>query len=200
MFFHLFKKKKSDIPIEVRLNQLKEIGINLNTGITIKDLFQVVDQEEIENDPDLYLYLLIALGSEIEVSDDKWLSLSDDIWYIDTECIEDQGIYVQILDRLITMSRGYLRLEHITDNVDIEKEEAYLSFDYKGRSYRWELEVDDDWFDMKVIKELNKLLLEDNSVKRFAVAVIDQSCMITFFDTEQLSKLRKLTGIKFDYF
>lgn len=196
MFSKLFKKKKLRIPMEMQLNNLEEIGISLNSDIKINEIFNVVKRKDIENEP--YIFLLIALGGEIETSDGEWISISDDIWYFDTECIEDNGIYVEIIERLIKMSRGYLSLNNIEDCVDIDSNIAWISFNFNEKFYRWDLEVEDDWFDMALIQKLNKILSDYEYDKKFAVSVVDQTCLIGFFNEEQLNKINILTGLKFE--
>lgn len=203
MFLKLFKKKKQKKQVQrysigSQLSQLKDIGINPNSGMTINEIIQVVDLNDIESEP--YIFLMIALGGELELPDGQWVSISDDLWYFDTECIEDNGIYVQIINRLIQISRGLLQLTDIDDHVDIDKNEAWVSFLLNDRPYKWDLKVDDDWFDMSLIQKLNALLFENGFDKKYAVAVIDQSCFISFFNKEQLEKINVLSGLNFEFY
>ncbi|MEQ8155718.1 MAG: hypothetical protein ABRQ25_12670 [Clostridiaceae bacterium] len=198
MFSKLFKKKNSGVSMEVQLNNLKEIGISLNSEIKINKIFQVVGRKDIETEP--YVFLLIALGSEIEIADGQLVLMSDDVWYFDSECIEDSGIYVEIIERLFKMSKGYLRLDNIDDYVDIENNEAWVSFDFNQKYYRWDLKVEDDWFDMTLIQKINRMLIEHGYNKKFAVVVLDQTSLIGFFSKEQLKKINDLTELKFEFY
>lgn len=82
------------------------------------------------------------------------------------------------------MSRGLLHLIDLNDYVDIDKNEGWVSFSFNDKIYKWNLIVDDDWFDMSLIHKLNNLLFENGYEKKFAIAVLDQSCFISFLTKE----------------
>jgi hypothetical protein len=46
------------------------------------------------------------------------------------ECIEDNGDYKRIVERMVEMAQGSLPLENIQDHVDLEKETAWFSFTF----------------------------------------------------------------------
>jgi len=197
MFIKFFKKKKKEnsITLEEQLEKLGQLGISLSPGATIEDLLNEMGREELENDP--YSSLLIALGCEFEKDKNVWVHISNNIWYLDTECIEDNGDYIRIIDRLITLSQGTLKVENLRDSIDVEADEATISFVLKGEQYRWAMEVNDDWLDISILSKFNSVLDTLNSEKKFFVAVIDQSCLIGFFKDSQVTELNKLIDIKF---
>lgn len=180
MFKNFFRKKKREniISLEEQLKVLGQLGINLSPEATIEDILNEMDREEIESQP--YLLLLIVLGCEFEKSDNQWVSISNNIWYLDTECIEDNGDYIRIVKRLVTLSQGILEVENLIDSIDIEAYEATISFELKSKHFNWPLEVNDDWLDMSIFSKFNAVLEKLNSEKKFFVAVIDQSCLIGF--------------------
>ena len=198
MFEIFFKKKKKGniIPLEVQLERLEQLGISLSSGATIEDLLNEMDREELESNP--YLSLLIALGCEFETGENVWKHISNNIWYLDTECIEDNGDYVRIVERLITLSQRALKIENLSDAIDIEANEAIISFVLEGEHYSWPMEVNDDWLDINLLSKLNVFLNKLSSEKKFFVAVIDQTCLIGFLKESQVNELNKLIDIRFE--
>ena len=206
MFFNLFKKKNlketdnkiESIPLEVQLQHLNDIGIHLNEGIAEDEITREIELSLIESKP-YYLFLLMALGGEFQSSEGVWGSISDDIWYFDTECIEDNGIYIEIVQNLIRISKGFFNVQNIKDCVDVENSQAWVSFEYAGKDYKWDLEVNDDWFDVGLISKINKVLKGSANSMQYAVAIIDQSCLVGLFTPEQVAKLNSLTTLKFEF-
>jgi len=137
------------------------------------------------------------MGNEIEKPAGNWIPISNDIWYFDTECIDDSGVYVEIMDRLMKLTQGYLKFDNIEDYIDIENNKAWVSFYFKDNYYKWNLEVEEDWFDFTLIQRLNDLLGDCAYNKKFAVAVLDQTCLIGFLGSEQLENINRLSGLKF---
>ena len=198
MFRNFFKKKIKEniVPLEEQLERLEQLGIRLNPEATIEDLLNEMDREELESNP--YSPLLIVLGCEFEKDENVWIHISNNVWYLDTECIEDNGDYIRIVERLITLSQGELTIESLTDSVDIEANEITISFVLKGEHYTWSMEVNDDWLDINILSKFNSALDKLNSEKKFFVAVIDQTCLIGFFKESQVEELNRLIDIKFE--
>lgn len=183
------KSKLSDIQIKEKLQRLQEIGITLFPGITIDNIRNELNDDSYES-------LLIAMGGEVE-QDDKWVSLSPDIWHFDAECIYDHGDYTQIATRLCNMAGGDLPLQDIKDFVDVDAKVAWISFVLDKKEYKWDLAVDDDWLDSKLFFMFAQLLKERDCQKSFVEMPLGQDLLITFCTPEQLRILNKLPGIKF---
>ncbi|PEC47716.1 hypothetical protein COJ46_04325 [Bacillus sp. AFS077874] len=160
--FRFFKSKKK-VSFSEQLCELQKIGIELNSNLNEELILAEYSEEEFENEP--YLLLLIALGSELELNE-NYNNCSNEIWYLDTECIEDTGDYVRIAERIKDLSKNYLDLKNIKDYVDIENQEASISFTLDEEDYCWKLEVNDDWIDEKIIVKFNDLLEIKNSNNR----------------------------------
>ncbi|MEK4733053.1 hypothetical protein [Paenibacillus sp. FSL L8-0641] len=105
--FGLFKKK---IIFEDQLNKLSELGIFMSADLKKELLLEEFSRNEYEEDP--YNLLLLTLGGEVEVNG-EFINVSEEIWYLDTECIEDHGDYARIIIRLENMTK--LNLNNITD-------------------------------------------------------------------------------------
>lgn len=198
MFEKFFKKKKeNDIDLKQQLEVLGKLGISLNPEVTVHNLSKEMKFGNfVSND---YLSLLIVMGCEFQNSDNIWTNFSNNIWYLDTECIEDNGDYISVIERLIAMANGRLKINNLNDYIDIESKEAKISFELNGKFYNWELVVYDDWLDMNIFSKFNDLLSELNSDKKFYVSAIDQSILVGFFNKIQLNEINKLIDVEFEF-
>ncbi|MDR6777012.1 hypothetical protein J2W98_001259 [Paenibacillus peoriae] len=188
--FGLFKKKKTIF--ENQLNKLSELGIFMSADLKKELLLEEFSRNEYEEDP--YNLLLLTLGGEVEVNG-EFINVSEEIWYLDTECIEDHGEYARIIIRLENMTK--LNLNNITDYVDIQNGTAWVSFEYMNELIRWEMKVDDDWLDMEIFKKFNELIKTEQSMKLY-ISILDQGCLMGYFNKEQVIEINKLTKYKFE--
>ncbi|MDQ0496054.1 hypothetical protein [Paenibacillus brasilensis] len=187
--FGLFKKKTI---FEDQLNQLSEVGIFMRAELKKELLLEEISRSEYEEDP--YNLLLLTLGGEVEVND-EFINVSDEIWYLDAECIEDHGDYARVIMRLESMTK--LNLNKITDYVDIQNNTAWVSFEYKNELIRWEMKVYDDWLDMEIFKKFNELIKTKQSMKLY-ISILGQGCLVGYFNKKQVIELNKLTKYKFE--
>ncbi|MGV6938754.1 hypothetical protein ACWA2B_25530 [Paenibacillus sp. CMM36] len=187
--FGLFKKK---IIFEDQLNKLSELGIFMSADLKKELLLEEFSRNEYEEDP--YNLLLLTLGGEVEVNG-EFINVSEEIWYLDTECIEDHGDYARIIIRLENMTK--LNLNNITDYVDIQNGTAWVSFEYMNELIRWEMKVYDDWLDMEIFKKFNELIKTEQSMKLY-ISILDQGCLMGYFNKEQVIEINKLTKYKFE--
>ena len=180
--------------LEHQLEILHSCGIRLLPGITINHLLESFPREAYESDT--FILLLTTMGHELE--SEPYTIASNDIWHFDTECIEDHGDYATIARRFRDLADGSLPLENIDDYVDIEENEAWVSFELDGEDYKWFAEVTDDWGDPAIISQFAKLLANRNVGKRFTYLDLKgQDCLIGCSGAQQLEKLRRLTGLNF---
>ncbi len=198
MFEKFFKKKKdNNIDFKKQLEVLGKLGISLNPEVTVHNLLKEMKFSNfVSND---YLSLLIVMGCEFQNSDNIWIKFSNNIWYLDTECIEDNGDYIRVAERLIAMANGELKINNLNDYIDIENKEAKVYFELNEKLYNWELVVDDDWLDMNIFSKFNDLLSELNSHKKFYVSAIDQSILVGIFNKIQLNEINKLIDVEFEF-
>ncbi|WP_025693236.1 hypothetical protein [Paenibacillus zanthoxyli] len=92
--FGFFKKR---ITLEDQINTLNELGIRLETTISIDYLFEYFDREEYEQDP--YYTLLTVMGGEFCNEKDELVIISNDVWHFDMECVEDEDIYAELSNK-----------------------------------------------------------------------------------------------------
>ena len=137
--------KGSSGPLVEQLHALAECGIRLSPDVTPELLAKRFSPEGSEKDSSR---LLCVLGEEINVdpeNDKRSGYFSDDIWHFDTECIEGDGSYAAIAERMSILAKGDLPLRNVEDDIDLEEGVAWLSFTLDGQRHKWPLKVDDDW-------------------------------------------------------
>lgn len=199
MFRHLFKKfisiKQKTVPLSIQLEKLGQIGISINSTIDSSEIFNIFEEKEFEQDP--YCSILIALGCEVQTSDDFGKPISKSLWYLDTECIEDTGDYVRIVGRVADLTQDSLLLSNIHDYVDIDNKKVWVAFSIGDKKYKWELKAKDDWLDINIFSRFNKLLSNKKSTKQFAISVLDQSILIAFLENDQVQKLNDMCNFEF---
>lgn len=144
----------------------------------------------LETDP--YNLLLRSLGGERELEDGGWEPLSDDIYYFDTECVEGNDIYADVFGRLAVIAKGGFEISSVSSKVSHRHESASVLFTLDEKEYAWQLNYDDDWFDLEVIGKINSLLKSKGSSKFFYVSRPDQSVKVVF-DTDEI--IKKLNGL-----
>ena len=137
---------------------------------------------------------MISLGGEI-FRDEQFIVVSNDIWHLDTECIEDHGDYKVIIERLMNMTG--LDIRNINDFVDIENEEAWVSFQYNEKQINWDLKIDNDWLDSDIFDKFNQLIRNDTN-KKIVLSVLGQDCLIAYLTDDRIKEVNKLIKNKFE--
>src|SRR4051812_26563749 len=78
--------------------------------------------------------VLVYLGSY-----DRGAPRCDALWHLDTECIEGDGSYVTIAERMAKMAQGSLPLTAIQDHVDMDGGQGWLRFTCQGKKIKIDL-------------------------------------------------------------
>jgi len=182
--------------LEAQLDVLATCGIRPKPGVTVDDLLCTFDREKYEKVP--YIVLLCIPGSESE--HDLTTFLSDNVWHLDTECIEDQGSYAHVAYRMTDLAGGALLVSDVRDHVDIENGMAWLSFSLNGEEIKWDARVQDDWIDPTILTKFARLLYEQKTGLRFTYLDLKgQDCIIGCSTEAQRRELRKRTGLSFEW-
>lgn len=204
------------ISVSAALEQLANAGVRVRPGVSNDDLLQELGGTL--KSPVDCVQLLCVLGSEVQRGEPRGTSdamghveieycncpqcanfewASDDIWHFDTECIEDHGAYVTVLDRFVILAKGALPLTNVRDFVDIEQGKAWVEFTLDGSIVHWDLEVSDDWVDPKLYSRLQQLVTPRGAGKRFFIACLGQDSLVSFGDDQMRQALSRLSGLTF---
>ncbi len=193
MFRDYFKKKQDKVSFEQQLEIFKGLGFTLNNGVEISDIDRCSEGKvAFEVDPFELMYTILGQTLERE----PWTPLTNQIWYFDTEAIQDNGCYVDILQNLSRISNNELAFENLEDLIDFEKEECWVSFTLRGVSYKWDLELNDDWVDPKLFDKVKDLTDKLQTKGRFTVLTFGtQEIIFGYCIPEQLKEIKKATGL-----
>ena len=126
LFSFLFPHPR--VSLEQQLEDLAECGIRLKPQYTIDTLLQGFARERYEERP--YIGAIIRMGSESETGE----PLSDSLFHLDTECIEEPGDYARIAERMRDLAehqhRGVARARLKKQNTG----RRYTYCDLKGQN------------------------------------------------------------------
>lgn len=137
--------------LEDQLSSLAELGLSLAPGRTVDELLRSFPREDYEREP--FDLVLLLLGSE--VAEAPWgRRFCDRVWHFDTECVYDEGAYVEIAEALCRLTGRMDALTDLRDHVDIEAGEAWLEYTVDGRRRHWDIKVEDDWVDATVVEAI----------------------------------------------
>lgn len=181
------------LTMEQKLDMLANCGLRLSDPFKPEDLLTSWPREDYEK-PGFDL-VLVALGMTEER--EPWRNHCANLWHFDTECIEDHGDYERIVDRMVGIAQGSLPLENIQDHVDLEKQEAWFSFTFRGEEIKVNCRVEDDWVDSTVFAKLVDVLVKSDPDKVFIYYDLDgQDCIIGCVTRGELKQLNG-QGVKF---
>lgn len=137
--------------LEAQLAELASLGITLAPGVTVDDLLYSMARRAYEEKP--FDELLFALG--IEVEREPWgRPFSHHAWHFDTECIDADGDYADIVHHLGRLAGASERLTDVRDHVDIDRGEAWLEYTLDGQRRHFDVQVEDDWADARVVSQV----------------------------------------------
>jgi hypothetical protein len=184
------------IPLEEQLATVASCGIRLKPEFTVETLLESFPREKYETSS--YAGLLIRMGGELERK--PWAPLSNNVWHLDTDCIEDRGDYARIAERFRDLAQGELPIEKIRDRVDIENGDAWVEFELNGETIHWGARVNKHWIDPEIISNFCGLLAGLERPRRYTYFDLKgQDCLIGCATEEELRKLRKDTGLRFSW-
>jgi hypothetical protein len=193
MFGIFGKRAKEALTLERKLEILAECGLSLAPPFTAQDLLESWPREEFEK-PGFDL-TLVGLGMTEERP--PWRNHSVNVWHFDTECIEDNGSYLRIAQRMAELTQGSLVIENARDQVDLEARIANLDFEHSGKPVHIDFKVNDDWIDPAVFSQFIQLLAQSDLTKVFLYHDTGgQDCVIACATRDQFAALKK-AGVNF---
>jgi hypothetical protein len=175
--------------IEEKLQALAECGLKLRDPFGVPDLVDSWGREALDGPS--YDLALVSLGMTHEAP--PWTPHCDNLWHFDTECIEGDGSYVRIAERMAEMAQGSLPLSDIEDCVDVDDGKVWLRFKCQGEPVHIECEREDDWVDPNVFGKFVDLLAKCDANKLFIYYDLGgQDCIIGCVTRAQYATLQKV--------
>lgn len=187
--------KKTSIPFDEQWKTFQKLGFTINPEIGSSAVEDLRKDKLIEEHP--YRMFYMYLGGE--TAKEPWLPLTDRVWDFDTEAIEDHGAYVEIMKNLERISRGELKFENLRDYVDLEKGIAWVSFSVKGKNYKWNLKVDDDWADPALFTKTVELTQILKTRGRYTYFDTGGQNAVIYETSEGRDAIIRATGLKIEW-
>jgi hypothetical protein len=182
------RRSKESLTLERKLEILAECGLSLVPPFTAHDLLESWPREDFEKPG--FTMTLVGLGMTEERP--PWRNHSVNVWHFDTECIEDNGSYVRIAERMTEMTQGSLAIKNLRDHVDLEAGIASLDFEHSGKPVHFDFNVNDDWVDPAVLSEFVRMLaISDRSKIFLYLDTQGQDCVIACVTRDQFAALKK---------
>jgi len=179
--------------LEEKLAVLAGCGLKLASPFTTGDLLKSWSREEFDKPG--FDIVLVSLGMTEEQEPRR--NHCANLWHFDTECIEDDGDYKRIVERMAAMTQGSLPLINIRDRVDVQAKKASFSFSFQGRETTVQCKVQDDWVDAGIFAKFVELLnVADPSKIYIYYDLGGQDCIIGCVSKEDLKRLNA-KGIRF---
>ncbi len=191
------KSKDKTMIFKTSLEKLKAAGFSINPQVQETDIFnRWKEMLSYHSNPIGALY--ITLGEE--TSEKPYLNFSDNCWHFDLEAIEGEGSYMRILENLKRISNSDLNFQDIKDYCnDNEDDKAWVSFEFEGHEYKWDLKVDNDWADGYLFDKIQDLCKEYNKKGRLTFFPEGQAFVISYLTEEAFNKIKKETGLKLEW-
>jgi len=175
--------------IEEKFAALADCGLKLNDQFGVSHLADSWGREALD-EPGWDL-ALVSLGMTQE--ERPWTPHCENLWHFDTECIDGDGSYVRIANRMQEMALGSLPLSDVQDHVDIDSGKAWLRFKCQGNPMQIDCEVQDDWVDTRLFGKFVDLLAKCDPVKLFIYYDLGgQGCIIGCVTRAEYARLQKL--------
>lgn len=139
------------VSLEDQLAELETFGIRLSAGVTVDDVCHSIERNELESQP--YELLVSLLGGEVE-REPFGRAFSERLWSFDSECIEGDGSYNEIVERVAGVAGKRDSVQELADSVDLDRGEATLRYSINGSLRKFRPEVVDDWADPAVVQSI----------------------------------------------
>ncbi len=189
--------QKANPSFKEQLNTFRELGFLLNDGVDTSDINRWGDgHSEFEEEP--YILMYVTLGQTIE--EEPWTPLTNKCWHFDTEAIYGNGSYIEIMENLSRITNGEMIFENLQDSVDIDSNIAWVSFICKGKKYKWDLKIQDDWVDVDLFEKVKDLTQKYRTKGKYTLLTTGgQDVVFGYYTPEELKKLKDATGLEIDW-
>jgi hypothetical protein len=183
---------KPHTPLEQQVEKLAGCGIRLKPEFSASTLLEEFAREKYEERP--FVGAVIAMAGESS----QGVPLSDNLFHLDTECIEGEGSYAHVAERMRDLAQGELPIENIRDHIDCENGDAWVAFELNGETIEWHARLKSGWIDPEILSNFCHLLSAQGSRRRYTFLDLKgKDGIIGCATEEELRCLRKLTGMNF---
>ena len=205
---------QNDTEIVEQFQSYAEIAEKLKkfeiTGIT-DELIKKLETDYAELPPEVEFnktaHLLVTLGNgNFDYSKATWTPTENGVYSFDVEIYNVDTMYTNFLIGVSSLNKEELNFQNIsedTSEVNWEKGtgKRTVSFEWKGKRYSLDAEVQGDWFDLNVANELNKIIMENTTDKQLFFANDGfQECIVFYHNKDWANSFEKETGLSLSEF
>ncbi len=185
-----------NMTLYAQLDALAECGIAPREGIGAPELFSRHSERQYETSP--FKLVLSELGADSD--EPPHLPISNNVWHMRAECVARGGDYVRIAHRMAMLAGDALPIASVRDEFDLRRGVAWLSFTLRDEEFRWPAKIEERWIDPMILSRFAALLEAENFEQRYICLDLGgQDCLLGCATKSQLSDLRKLTGLAFEW-
>ena len=180
----IFKKMKL---LDITITEQEKQNIINNILKMPSDMLSDMEKDQI-----LGLVLDNIGRAEYNIENKEYKLLSKNVYSFDTEIMDIDTMYTIFLNFINKLSNNELKITDIIEDNNIDHEqgtgEKIISFKMNNKEYKYVAYTKNDWFDIKIIGYINKILQENKSQK-FLYTSSDgwQNCIL-FYNTEEWAK------------
>ncbi|HZG86680.1 hypothetical protein [Paenibacillus sp.] len=196
VIFNLFRKGKTEsVSLEMQIQTLIDLGVtfNLSDAELIKGLTDQFDRQVYEEDP--YRLLISVAGTDLLDNNGNELRLSYDILSFDTECVEDEYIYTDVITQFLRLAKLENYISELDSKVNFNEETAYITFLFEQKRYKWNISFDSDWFDVSVLERMASVIERPNM--KFIYFNDGQHLTLMYCSKAVFKQINNLTKNKF---
>jgi len=197
--------------LESQISELAALGLCLEGAVTADDLLRAYDRKEYEERP--FDLLLSVLGHEAGgVNPEAYAGRPDlllaalkvdterepgakpfcrGVWSFDTECIENGGSYVTIINQLVRVAGASRRVTKVRASRVLRFGLGWVEYVLDGKPRRWRIVVKGDWADTDVVSHVMADLEAEG--RRFYAKDNGQAMTLFFLDEATAARINRLS-------
>lgn len=199
-----FHSSRVEIMIHENITKLKELGIDA-TSVEEKitesltsfpsEILESMEPEQINGMILTYISTLLYDDTTVPPSEPR------QFFSFDVECMDLEHMYTNFLNSVSEIAGDDLTITDIeedTSKVDYESGTGVqtVTFNCNGNSYQYDAVVYNDWFDVKMLTFMNKVISEQNTGKNLYVTSDGyQECIVFYQTKDWVKRFNKSLGL-----
>ena len=200
-----FHSSRVEIMIHENITKLKELGIDATSvEEKITESLTSMPTEILESmAPEQINGMILTYISALLYDDDAAVQPSEprQFFTFDVECMDLEHMYTNFLNSVSEIAGDDLMITDIeedTSKVDYESGTGVqtVTFNCNGISYQYDAIVYNDWFDVKMLTFMSKVISEQNTGKNLYVTSDGyQECIVFYQTKDWVKRFNKSLGL-----
>ena len=199
-----FHSSRVEIMIHENITKLKELGIDA-TSVEEKitesltsmptEILESMEPEQVKGMILTYISTLLYDDTAVQPSEPR------QFFSFDVECMDLEHMYTNFLNSVSEIAGEDLTITDInedTSKVDYESGTGVqtVTFNCNGKSYQYDAIVYNDWFDVKMLTFMSKVISEQNTGKNLYVTSDGyQECIVFYQTKDWVKRFNKSLGL-----